>query len=214
MSTTDRRSPLPPQLPKVRKARSGRTTASETPLSIRASGVPMDDETEARVRRKLGLRLGKFARLIERVALRFTDVNGPKGGVDKTCRIQVVLSGLPTVVVEERSKDIISALDAAGHVAERATKRAIEKSGHSQGRVPKSARPAPVAAEPKPKKPRVKKAKAKAPRATAVLEDSGDARPSRKSGRRSANRVLSGNLLTTRATAKARAPSARTRQGR
>ena len=41
---------------------------------------------------------------VERVTVRFEDLNGPKGGVDTACRIQVRLSAQPTLVVEARAE--------------------------------------------------------------------------------------------------------------
>ena len=48
------------------------------------------------------MKLGKFAASIERITVRLSDANGPKGGRDQVCQIKVVISGLPSVVVEER----------------------------------------------------------------------------------------------------------------
>jgi hypothetical protein len=42
---------------------------------------------------------------VERVTVRFEDLNGPKGGVDTACRIQLRLSGEPPLVVEARAED-------------------------------------------------------------------------------------------------------------
>lgn len=41
---------------------------------------------------------------IERVVVRFEDLNGPKGGSDTACRIQLALSGQPVLVVEARGE--------------------------------------------------------------------------------------------------------------
>lgn len=41
---------------------------------------------------------------VERVAVRFEDHNGPKGGDDTACRIQVAMSGHPVLVVEARAE--------------------------------------------------------------------------------------------------------------
>jgi hypothetical protein len=41
---------------------------------------------------------------MERVFVRFEDLNGPKGGDDTACRIQVALSGQPPLVVEARGE--------------------------------------------------------------------------------------------------------------
>jgi putative sigma-54 modulation protein len=41
---------------------------------------------------------------IERVAVRFEDLNGPKGGDDTACRIQVTIAGQQPLVVEARAQ--------------------------------------------------------------------------------------------------------------
>jgi len=65
------------------------------------------------VRGKLARRLRKFADSIERVTLRCEDVNGPRGGVDRVCRIKVVLRGLPSVVFEKRDVSLNAAVELA-----------------------------------------------------------------------------------------------------
>ena len=37
--------------------------------------------------------------------MRLSDINGPRGGADKRCHLQVVLAGLPDVVVEDIEAD-------------------------------------------------------------------------------------------------------------
>jgi hypothetical protein len=49
------------------------------------------------------MKLGKFTSSIERITVRLSETNGPKGGRDQICQIKVVLSGLPSIVVEERA---------------------------------------------------------------------------------------------------------------
>ena len=40
---------------------------------------------------------------LERVVVRFEDLNGPKGGVDTACRIQLTVRGRPVLVAEARA---------------------------------------------------------------------------------------------------------------
>ena len=87
----------------------------------------LNPEDRAYVRRKLGTKLGKFVRSIERVSVRVEDVNGPRGGVDTACRIKVVLSGLPSVVVEERNASLQAAIDRALSRTERAVRRSVQR---------------------------------------------------------------------------------------
>ena len=51
---------------------------------------------------------------IRRVAVRlFFDVNGPRGGADKRCRIEVTLNGLPAVVIEDTEANRYLVIDRA-----------------------------------------------------------------------------------------------------
>jgi putative sigma-54 modulation protein len=97
------------------------------PVHIRAVAAALDAGDRSYLRRKLGTRLGKFARSIERASVRVKDVNGPRGGIDKVCRIKVVLSGLPSVVVEQRAASLQAAMDGALGRTPRAVKRAVQR---------------------------------------------------------------------------------------
>jgi CBS domain-containing protein len=108
-----RRAPMPARIARPLKRAAARAEAAGTPVHIRATGSLLNGADEDYLRRKLGRRLGKFASSIERTSVRVDDVNGPRGGVDKRCRIKVVLSGLPSVLVEERHHSLQAAMDRA-----------------------------------------------------------------------------------------------------
>jgi ribosome-associated translation inhibitor RaiA len=135
-----RRAPFAGTVPKTKKARAGRTDTSSTPLAIRG-GVRLAPATREAVRLRLGRKLGKFALQIERVSVRFEDVNGPRGGVDTACRIKVVVSGLPSIVVEERAADARLAFAQAAPVVERAVRRVLGRAGYT---VPRRSRRRPA----------------------------------------------------------------------
>ena len=127
MKKTDRRVPLPASLPRPVKRASGRTGTSRTPADVRVIGVELDDEDRALIRRKLGAKLGKFVASIERVTVRMTDTNGPRGGIDHVCQVKVVLSGLPSVVVERRDASPHVAIDLALRATEQAVRRGVSR---------------------------------------------------------------------------------------
>jgi hypothetical protein len=54
-----------------------------------------------------------------------TDVNGPRGGVDHVCNVKVVLSGLPSAVVERRDASPYVAIDLALRATEQAVWRSV-----------------------------------------------------------------------------------------
>jgi ribosome-associated translation inhibitor RaiA len=121
------RAPLAGRIPRPAKLRRDRYASADIPANIRAAGAPIDAEDRAYLRRKLGAKLGKFARAVERVTVRVRDVNGPRGGVDKACTIKVVLTGLPSVVVEQQHASLQAAMDAALQRTERAVRRSVER---------------------------------------------------------------------------------------
>jgi ribosome-associated translation inhibitor RaiA len=103
------------------------TTKPVVSAQIRVLGVELDQDARAHLRRKLALKLAKSAASIERVSVRVTDANGPRGGVDQVCRINVVLIGLPPVLIEERDASLEAAIDGALTGAERAVRRSVQR---------------------------------------------------------------------------------------
>jgi hypothetical protein len=110
---------FPAKLPRSTKHSRGRTSAGSTPVAIRGA-LPISPMLADRVRRKLARRIGHAAPLIERGTVRFEDINGPRGGVDTECRIKLVLSGRPSVLVHDRARDPESAFDGASFKVQRA----------------------------------------------------------------------------------------------
>jgi ribosome-associated translation inhibitor RaiA len=102
-------------------------TASAFPIHIRGLEGDFRPEERAFIRAKLTRRLGKFAESIERVSLRTVDVNGPRGGADRVCRIKVVMRGLPSIVYEKQDAFLNAAVDLALAGVERGVRRALTR---------------------------------------------------------------------------------------
>jgi ribosome-associated translation inhibitor RaiA len=119
------RMPFPASIPRPDKAASARGSSGRVTAHVRVIGLEIDEPTRAYIQRKLGRKLAKFATSLERVSVRVMDVNGPRGGVDQLCLIKVVLSGLPSVVVERRRPAVQAAIDTAIRAAEHAVQRTL-----------------------------------------------------------------------------------------
>jgi ribosome-associated translation inhibitor RaiA len=185
-----------------------------TPLAVRTSGVQLSPALQKKIQGRLNRRLGKFAPHIERVTVRFEDQNGPRGGVDTVCRIKVVLSGLASVVTNQKASGAVEAFNRADDQAARAVKRAVER-GQARGTVGRKVAPArppqrTVAPETRQRTSTAERNyKRRTGRAVAALEGSEQTRPSRKSTRGSVNRSKQANKLTRRQTRRATSPKRR-----
>ena len=115
--------PLSRAVKRAGRRRTGRLISAQ----VRLLGVELDERGRAYLRQRLGRKLGKFATSIERVSVRVDDVNGPRGGVDQVCRINVVLIGLPPLVFERRDASLQAAIDGALTGAERAVRRRVQR---------------------------------------------------------------------------------------
>ena len=96
-------------------------------LEIRRRSVKVTEELRAYLKERLRSALGRFARHIDLVRVYLRDVNGPRGGVDKLCAIKVVLTRLPSVVVEAQHASLQAAMDGALQRTERAVKRSMQR---------------------------------------------------------------------------------------
>jgi hypothetical protein len=128
---------------KIEKRGVGRPTVERTPVTIRAADAPSAGLAE-RIRARLSRRVGHAAGLVERITVRFEDVNGPRGGIDTVCRIKVVMSGRPSLLVEKRAHSQAAAFARAAGAIATSVARARRKHGLSTGRRPgEPGRPSP-----------------------------------------------------------------------
>ncbi|MGB5259488.1 MAG: HPF/RaiA family ribosome-associated protein [Gammaproteobacteria bacterium] len=93
-------------------------------IAIQARGFSLTDTLENHVSNRLGFTFSRASSRVRRVYVRLSDLNGPRGGVDKRCLIEVRLDGLPAVVVEDVQPDMYTAVDrAAGRAARTVMRR-------------------------------------------------------------------------------------------
>ncbi len=76
---------------------------------------------------KVGTAAGRLRDSTCTVDVRLTDVNGPRGGLDKQCSIVVTPAGLGTLRVEEQAADYYAAIDAAAATFKKSLARSLER---------------------------------------------------------------------------------------
>lgn len=82
-------------------------------LAVRTRNLPLTEPIETLVRRRLGFALSRHASEIRRVEVELADINGPRGGVDKRCRVDVTLSHGGTIRAESTELLVRDAIDGA-----------------------------------------------------------------------------------------------------
>ena len=96
-------------------------------IEMHGQAIALRQPLRQYVERAILFALGRFAERIQCVRVNIADVNGPRGGADKRCRIQVSLRRLGEVVAEDTDERIATAVDHASERAGRATRRTIER---------------------------------------------------------------------------------------
>lgn len=101
-------------------------------INIQARNFPLTDALRSHVERRLGFALSSRDDHIQRITVRLSDINGPRGGADKRCHIQVVISQLADVVIEDTELDIYTAIDRAADRASRTLDRRLSRHRDNQ----------------------------------------------------------------------------------
>ena len=82
-------------------------------IDIQCLSFPTTVALSEHAERRLRFALTRHTDRIRRVVVRLGDANGPRGGLDKFCRIRVYLSDAPVAVVEDIGCDLYVVIDRA-----------------------------------------------------------------------------------------------------
>lgn len=96
-------------------------------IDIQTSGFLLTDGLRDHATRRLQFALSWANHDVRKVAVRLSDINGPRGGSDKRCQIQVRLSGNQDVLIEDTEADLYVAIDRAADRADHAVARRLER---------------------------------------------------------------------------------------
>jgi len=92
-------------------------------IGMQCRGFPLTSAIAGHVSKRLGFLLGRGVRRLRRVDVTLSDLNGPRGGVDKRCLIKVSIDGLRPVAIEDTQSDLYMAIDRAAWRATRTVLR-------------------------------------------------------------------------------------------
>ncbi|MBL0220319.1 MAG: HPF/RaiA family ribosome-associated protein [Myxococcales bacterium] len=96
-------------------------------LTIRARHLDLTPELRDQLQRRLDFALGRFSTAIRTVDVAIVDINGPKGGDDKQCRIHVRGPALGEIVIEHVGSAVLATVSVAAERAGRAVTRSVAR---------------------------------------------------------------------------------------
>jgi putative sigma-54 modulation protein len=96
-------------------------------FGIRARGIELTAALLGHVERHLRFAWKRFGQRIRHASVQLTDLNGPRGGLDKQCRVTVTLFPSGKVMVGATEADLSTAIDRAADRLERSVTRALER---------------------------------------------------------------------------------------
>lgn len=96
-------------------------------LKINCRNISNPNDAIAYVDHRLSFSFSNWRNLIDTLSISISDVNGPKAGVDKQCRVIAVAQGVEPIVVTERRENLRHAVDRALARASRTVNSRIKR---------------------------------------------------------------------------------------
>jgi ribosomal subunit interface protein len=96
-------------------------------LDIQTNGFSLTDGIRDYTKRRLQFALHRNDRCIVSVRVRLADINGPRGGIDKRCQIDLSLAGQNDIVIEDTETNLYVAIDRASDRCARTLSRRLER---------------------------------------------------------------------------------------
>jgi hypothetical protein len=189
----------------------GRTLIADTPI-VTHTRIGLSEVTRTSIEERLRRALAPFGTRISRAAIRLEDLNGPRGGVDLCCSVEVLFDGGNRVRIVQRAAEVLEAVRRIIPRVARSVRQYVGRTGH---RTPRPTQRPPEQTEASSGTPPARTN----PRSqhdgrqndtgmSYALEDS-RGKPSRKSTRASSNHIKAATQLTQRTRRKLQAPQTR-----
>lgn len=96
-------------------------------IDIQASDFSITDSMHKHICKRVESNLAFCEAHVVRTVVRLSDINGPKGGHDKCCLLQIALVGMPDVIIDNKADDLYAAIDQAASRAGRTIRRRLTR---------------------------------------------------------------------------------------
>ena len=96
-------------------------------MIIQTQGFKLTRSLEHFTREQINRAMSNCSERIDRVVVRLKDINGPKGGVDKHCSVEIKLANFPVTVVKKTSADMYTNIRKTSSRAARIALRQLKR---------------------------------------------------------------------------------------
>ena len=96
-------------------------------IVIQCRDFSMTDSLKQYVENQLRFVLTRYSVHIVKINVTLLDINGPKGGLDKRCRVRLKFSKLPTIIIQDTQKNLYAAIKTCGTKLKRTVERDIKR---------------------------------------------------------------------------------------
>ncbi len=96
-------------------------------IDIQSRGFSLTDALVNYSEQRLIFSMSHFSDHINKVVVRLSDINGPRGGKDKCCHLRLIIAGLPNIVVKDTEINMYAAIDRAMDRIRRAVARRLDR---------------------------------------------------------------------------------------
>lgn len=94
---------------------------------IQSRGFVLTDALYEYTQKRLAYAVSFARDYIQHITVRLSDINGPRGGEDKRCKLVLKMQGMPNVVIEDTESNLYTAIDRAVERASRTLARALKR---------------------------------------------------------------------------------------
>lgn len=103
-------------------------------IMVNVRRLKISAELKKYIKRRLQFALGSRSDQIQRVEVVLSDLNGPKGGEDKHCRMLLKLDGHQDVVIEDVDSEMQAVVDKAANRASLTVTKRLDRLRHKAKR--------------------------------------------------------------------------------
>ena len=103
-------------------------------ITVQSRSFKLTDALRNHVHTRLGFTFSRASNRVQFIQVRLSDLNGPRGGIDKRCSIKVSMGGLADVVVDDVQTDMYLAIDRAAGRAARTVMRRLALDNNKRDR--------------------------------------------------------------------------------